>query len=248
MARKRVTSTKYEIIQVATEFFLEKGVSETSPKMIAEELGLSTGNITYYFPTKDHLLSELVEMLCAFQHHLIEKEAGDSLASVTAVCLELAVMAALCEDDPIAKDFYIASYLGERCLEVIQRNDAKRAMRIFGAYKPDWTDADFAGAQTIVSGVEYATLRTTSFSPALETRISGALEAILTTYGVPEDTRKQNIQKVLAMNYRQIAKRVFIEFKDYVAQTTVQALEAILPNRYRRSTEGMEPKQRRKTL
>ncbi|MBO5868760.1 MAG: TetR/AcrR family transcriptional regulator, partial [Oscillospiraceae bacterium] len=146
MARKRVTSTKYEIIQVATEFFLEKGVSETSPKMIADELGLSTGNITYYFPNKDQLLSELVKMLCTFQQNLIEQEAGEGLASVTAVCLELAVMAALCEDNPIAKDFYIASYLGERCLEVIQRNDAKRAIRIFGVYHPDWTEAYFEAA------------------------------------------------------------------------------------------------------
>ncbi len=242
MARKRVTSTKYEIIQVATEFFLEKGVSGTSPKMIATELGLSTGNITYYFPTKDHLLSELVRMLCAFQQNLIEQEVGEGLASVTAVSLELAVMAALCEDDPIAKDFYIASYLSEQCLEVIQRNDAKRAIRIFGAYRPAWTEADFAEAETIVSGVEYTTLRTTPFSPALEIRIRGALEAILTTYGVPEEVRRQVVEKVLAMNYRKIAKRVFTEFKDYVAQTTEQALEAILPNRYRRSTEGMDPK------
>ena len=237
MARRRVTPTKYEIIQVATEFFLEKGVSETSPKMVADELGLSTGNITYYFPNKDLLLAELVEMMCTFQQNLIEKEIGDGLPSVTAVCLEMAVMVALCQDNPVARDFYITSYVGERCLEVIQRNDAERAKRIFGAYRPEWTEADFAVAETIVPGVEYATLRATVCSMDLEKRISRALEVILTTYGVPEDLRKQNIEKVLAMNYRQIAKRVFVEFKDYVAQTTEHKLEEIIPNIYRRSPE-----------
>lgn len=41
MARRRVVTTKYEIIQVASEFFMSVGYSNTSPKMIAEELGLS---------------------------------------------------------------------------------------------------------------------------------------------------------------------------------------------------------------
>ena len=237
MARKRVTSTKYEIIQVATEFFLEKGVSATSPKMIAEELGLSTGNITYYFPNKDILLAELVEMLCDFQQRLLEKEVGEGLSSVAAVCLELAVMASLCEDDPIARDFYIASYTGDHCLEVIQKNDAGRAKLVFAPYCPNWTVEDFAAAEMAVSGVEYTTLRTNATAPALEKRIRSALEVILRTYNVPEDAAGENIQKVLSMNYRQIAKRIFTEFKTYVAQTTEHTLEEILPNIYRRSPE-----------
>ena len=75
MARRRVVTTKYEIIQVASEFFMSVGYSNTSPKMIAEELGLSTGNITYYFPTKEHLLAVVVEMLCDFQWRMLEAEA-----------------------------------------------------------------------------------------------------------------------------------------------------------------------------
>ena len=39
-----ITTTKYEIVQVASEFFFELGYSKTSPNMIAKELGISTGN------------------------------------------------------------------------------------------------------------------------------------------------------------------------------------------------------------
>ena len=237
MARKRVTSTKYEIIQVATEFFLEKGVSATSPKMIADELGLSTGNITYYFPTKEHLLSVLVEMMCDFQWSLIEKEAGDEMRSIMAICLEIAVMAAICEDNPIAKDFYVSSYTAERCLAVIQQNDAKRAKVIFANYCPNWTEEHFAQAEAIASGIEYTTLQTNAMSPPLEKRIFGAAEAILRLYGVTDDVRKRSIEKVLAMDYRKIANRIFLEFKDYVAQTTEHTLEEILPNIRRRAPE-----------
>ena len=58
--RRSITTTKYEIIQVASEFFLNKGVSQTSPQMIAAELDMSTGNITYYFKNKEHLLAVFV--------------------------------------------------------------------------------------------------------------------------------------------------------------------------------------------
>ena len=37
VARRRVVTTKYEIIQVASEFFMSVGYSNTSPKMISNE-------------------------------------------------------------------------------------------------------------------------------------------------------------------------------------------------------------------
>lgn len=226
MARKRQTTTKFEIIQVAAEFFFEKGVSLTSPKMIADELELSTGNITYYFPTKEQLLAVFTEMLCDFQWKMMEQEANEGLSSVMAICLELATMAAMCEENAVAKDFYLSTYSSDLCLEIIQRNDTERAMQVFQGYRPDWTQEQFAEAETIVSGIEHTTLRTNSFSPSLETRISGALETILATYGVPEETRRRKIAKVLSMDYRSISRRVLREFKAFVEKESEQAFEA----------------------
>ena len=68
------TTTKYEIVQTASEFFFTKGFSNTSPRMIAEKLGLSTGNITYYFKSKEHLLLTTVEELCNFQWNMLVGE------------------------------------------------------------------------------------------------------------------------------------------------------------------------------
>ena len=59
--------TKLEIIRVATRKFLEQGYSNTSIKAICDELEKSTGNLTFHFPTKEHLLAELTQMLCHFQ-------------------------------------------------------------------------------------------------------------------------------------------------------------------------------------
>jgi hypothetical protein len=52
----------------------------------------------------------------------------------------------------------------------------------------------------------------------------------LTFFGVPEETRKIKIEKVLSMDYHAIARRVYESFKQYVTETNEQALEEILKN------------------
>ena len=77
MARHTADTTRKEIIQVAIHKFLELGYSNTSAKAISEEVGISTGNLTFHYPTKEHLLAKLVDMLCTFQWRMMEKEAED---------------------------------------------------------------------------------------------------------------------------------------------------------------------------
>ncbi len=223
MARRKANATKYEIIRLATHLFLEKGYSVTSPKMISQALDISTGNITYYFPTKDHLLAVLVEMLCDFQWKMMEEEAQEGLSSIMALCLELVVMVSICEEDAIAKDFYIAAYSSPMGLEIIRKNDAARAKKIFREHRPLWTDVHFEEAEILVSGIEYATLMTDGVSVPTDMRITGALNNILGIYNVPAETRKMKIDRVLAMDYRQIGRRVLKEFRKFVDEENEQA-------------------------
>lgn len=220
--------TRLEIVQVATEHFLENGYSNTTIKAICNELDMSPGNVTFYFPTKEHLLAEVVDMLCKFQGHMLEKEADESNSSVMAICLELTAMATMCENDEIIKDFFISAYSSPMCLEIIRKNDAERAKEVYKNYKPDWTDEQFAEAEILVSGIEYATLMKTDDAVTLENRISGALNNILTIFGIPSELREAKIRKVLAMNYKNIGTKVFTEFKKYVQKQNEQALKDLL--------------------
>ena len=233
MAVKKVKTTKLEIIKCASELFFSKGYSDTSPRSICDELELSTGNLTYYFPTKEHLLAVFVEMLCEFQWKMMEEEAQEGLSSVMAVCLELIAMAAMCEEDENAKEFYLASYTSPLCLDIIRKNDAERAKTVFKAYCPEWTDEQFAEAEILVSGIEYATLMSAGVPVPLETRIVGALENILNTFCVPEDIRKNKIEKLLSMDYRKISRRILKEFKEFIAETTEHAFVEAQNNKSR---------------
>ena len=226
--RRRTNTTKLEIIQVASRLFLERGYSKTTIKVIADELDISTGHLMFYFPTKEHLLAVLIHMLCGFQWQQMQSHVQEGITSVMAVCLELSIMTAMCEDNEIARDLYISAYTHPLTLDIIRKNDAARAKLVFGEYCPDWSHENFAEAEALVSGIEYATLMTTGESLPMNVRISGGLNCILMTYNVPEDVRQLKIKKALAMDHHTLGRQVLADFKKYVEETTEQAFEELL--------------------
>lgn len=220
--------TRNEIIRVAANRFLNDGYTKTTVASMAKSLNMSTGNMTFYFPTKDHMLAELVDMLGKYQWDLMENEAKEENGSVMAICLELLTIASACEQDEIAKDFFLSSYRSELCMERIRRNDKKRAKEVFKKYCVDWKDEYFEEAEILISGIEYATLFTTPDSAPLEIRVNGALRTILSIYNVPKEIRDEKIKKVLSMDYQKMGMDTLKKFRKYVDKTTEQALHDLL--------------------
>ena len=229
MARiNKGTLTRLEIVAEASTQFLEKGYSKTTVSSISKALEMSSGNLTFHYPTKEHLLAELVDALCTFHWKRMEEEANDAISSILAICLELTAMAGACEDDPVIKDFLLSAYSNPLCLDVIRRNDARRSKEVFGDYCSDWSDEQFAMAQVLVSGIEFATLMTAGDPLPLETRISGAIRTILGIYGIPEDVCRTKLEKVFAMDYRNIGKKAFMDFRKFVEQSNEKAFRDLL--------------------
>lgn len=225
--KKKPSVTKLEIIRVAIRLFLEEGYSVTSIRQIGEKVGISSGNVMFHFPTKEHLLAQLVDMLCDFQWKLMENETDDSTGSVMSSCLELMSMAAACEENEIAKDFFVSAYQSPMTLEIIRKNDLERSKKVYADYCENWTEYQYIEAETLVSGVEYATLMTTENSAPLDVRISGALNQIMSIYGVPEAIRKTKIARVLDMDYRAVGQRILREFIEYAEKATDAAFEDV---------------------
>ena len=91
-----------------------------------------------------------------------------------------------------------------------------------------WSDEQFAMAQVLVSGIEFATLMTAGDPLPLETRISGAIRTILGIYGIPEDVCRTKLEKVFAMDYRNIGKKAFMDFRKFVEQSNEKAFRDLL--------------------
>ena len=228
--RKR-PNTRLQIIQLAAKLFIEEGYSRTTMKKISTTLDVSPGNITFYFPTKEHLLAVLVNELFDFQDLLMEKATEETGKSLLAYCLELTTIAAACEQNEVVRDFYQSSYTLPHTLSLIRENDTRKTMAIFADFCPDWTEERWIATENIVSGIEYATIMTRESQTPLSVQIAHALDTIMTIYQVPEYMRKSKIQKVLAMDYLAMGRRILAEFRAYIDKVNEENLKPYKNNR-----------------
>ena len=205
--------------------FFKDGYSNTTIRAICSELGISPGHLMFYFPTKEHLLAEIVNMLIDFQWQLMKRVTDEGATPLMAICFEMTTMASACEESEIARDFYLSTYTSPLTLEIIRKNDAGRARELFSEYCSEWSDTQYLEAETLISGIEYATFMTTASSAPLDVRISGALNAIMLIYNVPEEIRRDKIKKALSLNYRNYGKQVLSEFINYIEETNEHAFE-----------------------
>ena len=222
-------NTKLEIVQLAAKLFIEEGYSKTTFSKIAKTLDLSTGNITFYFKTKEHLLAVLAKELFDFQNLLMEEETNEGMSSLLSYCLELTTIASVCKDNEIIKDFYVSCYSSQMILDLIRENDKEKTKNVFKEFNPDWTDEKWIAIENIVSGIEFATIMTSEKVTPLDIQIKKALKTILTIYNVPKDIIEVKINKVLNMDYRSLGNRILNEFKEYINKVNEEKL-----NKYNR--------------
>ena len=57
-----MTTTKEKIIETSINLFNEKGCLNTSTRHIADELGISIGNLYYHFKNKEEIVIEIYEI------------------------------------------------------------------------------------------------------------------------------------------------------------------------------------------
>lgn len=230
MARRTtIINTRLEIIQVAAHLFLTEGYSYATVTKVANKLGISLGNLTFHFPTKEHLLEELVKHLCEYHSLIMEQEVEDGKTSLLAYLLELTSMMAICDEDNIARDLYISVYTHSLSLSLVRRADTEKARMVFSEFCPDWSDDDFATAENIVSGIEYAALRKEGAEEVpLDKRITSSLEAVMKIYNVPQELRTIKVEKIHDMNYHRIGRRFIDGFIKYVEELNQKALEEIV--------------------
>lgn len=223
MARKNKIDTKLEIIAAATGLFLEKGYTNVMIADIAQEIGISKGNLAFHFHTKEHLLAELIKMLCDFQWKMMEREIMTGHSALIAYLFEIVSAACICREDAVARDLYVSAYISPLPLSLIRESDTGKAKSIFAEYCPQWQDADFQLAENIASGIEFS-MFTASEEIPLEQMLASSMEAILRLYGISEELRRESIREVLQMDYSLMGRRMLQGFEKYVAEVNHRAL------------------------
>ena len=216
--RKR-GDTRMQIIRAGAKHFIGDGYTKTTMKKISQELDLSPGNITFYFPTKDHLLAVLVKELFDFQNLMVEKTTNDEKDALFVYCLEYVAMVALCSENEVAKDFYVSAYTSPYTLELIRKNGVINSKSIFNSWCTNYTDSDWMAIGIVVSGIEYGAIMFSNQQTELPFVIEKSLDSILNLYKVPQDIRISYINRVLSIDYITLGNRILGEFREYLDKT-----------------------------
>lgn len=225
MARRKSNLTKLEILKVAMKMFLEKGFTNTSVKAISNELNISTGNLTFYFPTKEHILLELTKEITQFHTKCIDKvpKKNDDLYSY---CWEVTAQIILCEENEQARNIYLAIYSHPLTLQYVKDWTAEKNRQILGNRLKDWTYERFRRVENVTCCIERSALTepcTDIYN--IEDKIRLILTCLLKIYDISYEEREKVIGEILATDYRKTGRELLKQLTQYVEKQTEQALE-----------------------
>lgn len=207
------TEAQINVIRATTKLFLQNGYTRTSLKMIEQDSGVKVGNITYYFHSKEDLLKVLVEELMDYHAIMIDDIHETKNDKLFAYAMEVTVQIALCESNRSAWDLYSSAYNLPQTYEVIKAWAAEKNYNLFHDRLPEWTEHDFKEIEEVASGIELAALKSVcDRNFTLDKKISLFLNSLMMLYQVPEAERKAVIEKVISLDYEQIAKEMFDKF------------------------------------
>ncbi len=214
---KEMNPTKLKIIKTAVPLFFKEGYSNVTARRLADEVGISTGNLTFHYPTKEHLLLELTKAFCEYQWDMTLNYSKYKVSLLFAYALEIAVQTAVCHTSDIAREFYISAYTHPMTLAEIREVDFRKAQKVFREYNLNWTEADFKEAENIASGIELSAMMAEEEKEfSLEKRIEAVLDALMKLYNVPPEERSETIEKIRKTDCMEMVKDILPRFAENI--------------------------------
>ena len=208
-----LTETEIKIIGTATRLFLEQGFSATTHRQIAKEAGFGLGTVTYHYRAKEDMLRILIEELMDYHLDIIELAEEKSNDNLFSYATEIAIQIALCENNKQAWDLYHAAYNHPETLIFIKDWAARKNYQLLGERTPDLHESDYRNIENITSGIELAAfLAPCDRYFTLDDKIRLCLDTMMKAYDISADERKKTIEKVLELEYEQLAKEMFDKF------------------------------------
>jgi len=69
-------------------------------------------------------------------------------------------------------------------------------------------------------------------------RVACGLDAALRLYNVPESLRNQKVEKIIAMDYRSLGRKILSDFKDYITAVNWHAVKVTRQKMIAKSQKG----------
>lgn len=218
MAHRENNATQKAIVESATRNFLVNGFHKTSAKMICEEVGISPGNLTFWYPTKADILLEFSKKIMSYHTKFIEYNKSKGADALYTYCLEIVIQIVLCEGRDNIRDIYYSMYSEPLTLMYLKDWTAEKNLDILGSYLPDWDLKRFRRAANVTCCIERSALAEPCTEEyTLEDKIWLTLTCLLKIYDFEKDEREKVIKKILKTDYHKIKDDMLKQLEQYLA-------------------------------
>lgn len=217
MAHRENNATQQAIINVATKQFLLNGFHHTSAKMICEEMGISPGNLTFWFPAKADILLEFTKKIMRYHTKFIEYNKNKGKENIFTYCLEIVVQIALCEERENIRDIYYSMYSEPLTMAYLKDWTAEKNFDILGSYLQDWDLKRFRRVANVTCCIERSALAEPCTKDyTLEDKIHLTLTCLLKIYDFEKEERERVIEEILKTDYNKIKNDMLKQLDEFL--------------------------------
>ncbi len=219
MAHRENNATQQAIIDAAIKQFLVNGFHNTSAKKICEEVGISPGNLTFWFPAKADILLEFTKKIMSYHTKFIEYNKSKNEENLYTYCLEIIVQITLCEEKENIRDIYYSMYSEPLTMSFLKDWTAEKNFDILGDYLPDWDLKRFRRVANVTCCIERSALAEPCTEDyTLEDKIRLTLTCLLKIYDFDKEERERVIAKVLATDYQKIKTEMLKQLDEFLEE------------------------------
>ncbi len=217
MAHRENNATQQAIVNSAIRNFLINGFHHTSAKMICEEVGISPGNLTFWFPTKVDILLEFTKKIMSYHTKFIEYNKSKKEENLYTYCLEIVVQIALCEEKENIRDIYYSMYSEPLTMAYLKDWTAGKNFDILGSYLPGWDLKHFRRVANVTCCIERSALAEPCTADyTLEDKIHLTLTCLLKIYDFDKEQREKIISEILSTDYQKIKTEMLKQLDEFL--------------------------------
>lgn len=217
MAHRENNATQQAIIDVAMKKFLIYGFHKTSVKMICDDVGISPGNLTFWYPTKADILLEFAKKIMSYHTKFILYNKDNGKDDLFTYCIEIVVQIALCEERENIRDIYYSMYSEPLTMAYLKDWTAEKNLGILGKYLPEWDLKRFRRAANVTCCIERSALAEPCTEDyTLEDKIRLTLTCLLKIYDFGKAEREKVISEILATDYPKIKNEMLKQLDEFL--------------------------------
>ncbi len=226
MANEKHERLKERALCEAAEMFLENGFSATTLRGLASNLGVTTGAVVNLFPTKEDILSDLIEYALDGQFQttarLIKGVTDDKILFYAA---ETTLQLHMAESNENIRSLYAAAYSMPKSSAAIQRNITDKFQYIFGDHLPELKKQDFYKLEIATGGI----MRGFMTVPCdmwftMDQKVEAFLETSLSIYKVGDEKIKEAIAFVSGFDFRKIAEETIANMSEFLKERKMKLI------------------------